>query len=572
MYREGTMKQFTDFPISQPLLKACNELGFVNPTQIQLQAFDVLLGNPRRDFHGQAQTGTGKTLAFGIPLLQNIDSKNQAVQALIVAPTRELVLQITQSLQDVGRYTGVTVAPIYGGASMTDQIRTLKRGVQVVVGTPGRLFDHMKRKTLRLDAVSTLILDEADLMLDMGFREDIEELLGSLPANRTIWLFSATMKDGVRSLMREHMNDTFSISVTPQQVTTKQTKQYFSIVPMKNRVEALCRFVEQAPDFYGFVFCPTKIMTSDVAEKLAQRGYKSAAIHGDMSQALRNKVLSQFKKEQISILVATDVAARGIDISDVTHVINFTLPEDQESYVHRIGRTGRAGKEGTAITFINRNELFHLYRLGKKFNVELEPCDVPSLDALAQKNIAKITDLFKTIENTESLPFASHIKNALTALSAEDQSKLLISTVSTLLFGKQSAQDEFDFGSTTQMSKSVSPEAEVQELMVNVGLDDGITQNEVIKALKDYADVNREQVLKIRVIKRRSFVTVQTPLVNTIKFKMRGIKLGGRRVVVQLSEDTGPAPRRRGHGGREGGGRESGGRGFNSRGGRSRYN
>lgn len=561
------MKLFTDFNLLSSITTACQELGFVNPTEIQHKAFEVLLNDPQRDFHGQAQTGTGKTLAFGIPLLQKIDASQNNVQALIVAPTRELVVQITESLQKVGKHTGIKITSIYGGASMTDQIRSLKRGTQVVVGTPGRLWDHIKRKNLKLDTLSTLVLDEADLMLDMGFREDIEQLLSVVPSHRAIWLFSATMKEGVRSLMREHMNDTHSVSVTPKQVTTKQTKQYFSIVQAKQRVEALSRFVEQAPDFYGFVFCPTKIMTSDVAEKLVQRGYKASSLHGDMSQAQRNKVLSQFKKEQIRILVATDVAARGIDISDVTHVINYTLPEDQESYVHRIGRTGRAGKEGTAITFINRNELFQLYRLAKKFNVELEPCDVPSVNDVADKNMQKIAELCAALPTVDSVPFGVRIKEALAGLSTEDREKLLVSTVSKALFGKRELREIEDFESTVQMVKSISPEEEVQELMVNVGLDDGVTQREVIQALREHADVSSEQVLKIRVIKRRSFVTVQSPLVNPIKFKMRGVKLGGRRIVVRIAEDNGAsfAPRR----GRSSAGGRSYGRSSNSRSSRS---
>jgi len=378
------MASFKDFPLVEPLQKALDTLGFTQPTEIQNKAIPILLDQQKVDFHGQAQTGTGKTLAFGIPLLNAINPTKKEVQGIIIAPTRELVVQITDSLKKLAHFMDIDIEAIYGGVSMTAQINALRRGAQVVIGTPGRLNDHLRRGTLRLDRVKTLVLDEADLMLDMGFKEEVDEILNKVAQDRQIWLFSATVKPGIKALKKSHMHDPVSVSVVPEMATASTTEQFFAIIPMRDRLSALCRFIDSTPEFYGFVFCRTKLLASEIADRLIARGYKANAIHGDMSQEMRNKVMQQFKQKESSILVATDVAARGIDVSNATHVINFSLPEDPENYVHRIGRTGRAGQTGVAISFINRSEVSAIHRLGKRLGTEIKPIEVPTKEDVAK--------------------------------------------------------------------------------------------------------------------------------------------------------------------------------------------
>ena len=349
------MITFKDLNLSPESQQTLEKLGFTEPTEIQAKAIPLLLSKPM-DFHGQAQTGTGKTLAFGLPLLQRIDAQDRSTQALVVAPTRELALQICDSLKPFAQAAQISIVTIYGGSPMEEQVRALKRGVQVVIGTPGRLNDHLRRKTLNIGAIKTLVLDEADIMLDMGFREEVEEILKHAPENREIWLFSATVKSGISDLISGYMRDTQTVKVAKKTADAATVKQFYCSVPIRQRLPALQRFIESAPDFYGFVFCQTKILTSEIAEQLIRAGYNVGALHGDLSQAQRNLVIKRFKNKEISIVIATDVAARGIDIANLTYVVNYSLPEDLESYVHRIGRTGRAGKTGVAISFIGRSE------------------------------------------------------------------------------------------------------------------------------------------------------------------------------------------------------------------------
>lgn len=347
------METFGNFSLLPEIQSSLKALGFTKPTEIQEKVITILLKNPKTDLHAQAQTGTGKTLAFGIPLLQSIDTKLKSVQGLIIAPTRELVLQIYESLKDVSRGTNILIEPIYGGMPIERQITNIRRGAQIIVGTPGRLNDHLRRKTLSLKSVKILILDEADIMLDMGFKEEIDNILNHTPKDRAIWLFSATVMSGIKQLIKSHMHNVISIKGTEKGIVSSQVKQYYCIVQMRKRIEATARFIEAAPGFYGIIFCQTKILTTEVFEELASKSFRANCLHGDMKQTLRNHVIKGFRNKDFNILIATDVAARGIDVSDLTHVINFSIPDEHENYIHRIGRTGRAGKEGIAITFVS---------------------------------------------------------------------------------------------------------------------------------------------------------------------------------------------------------------------------
>lgn len=430
---------FNDLSLHPDILKSLERKGFTTPTEIQAKAIPILLGAPHVDFFGQAQTGTGKTLAFGIPLVQHIDFNDKKVQSLVVAPTRELCLQITDSLRAIAS-SAVRIEAIYGGASMHKQVQGLRKGAHIVVGTPGRLNDHLRSKTLSLNTIKTLVLDEADIMLDLGFKREIDEIMRYCSVERDIWLFSATVKPGISHLMKEYMVDPVTVRVGKQQIGTASIKQYYATVSHHDRMAALCRFINAAPEFYGLVFVQTKILAEELCKKLARMGYSVNTLHGNLTQQARNRVISQFKRREFTILVATDVAGRGIDIADLTHVVNYSLPHDRESYVHRIGRTGRAGKEGIAISLINRNELYRIKRLEHLFKATILPIAVPNEKDLVHLQIAKVQDYFTQIGH-RSAQNKEHIKHIQDLISSADQKVLqaaLLNLIDEKFFSKQS--------------------------------------------------------------------------------------------------------------------------------------
>ncbi|MBA2307465.1 DEAD/DEAH box helicase [Candidatus Dependentiae bacterium] len=526
------MNTFKELNLAPALEKILDELGFIEPTEIQQKAIPLLLTHKKVDFHGQAQTGTGKTLAFGIPLLHKIDSSAKVPQALIVAPTRELAVQIKDSIGALARVMNIRIEAIYGGVSMDEQVSALRRGCHIVVGTPGRLNDHLRRKTLSVADVKTLVLDEADIMLDMGFKEEVDEILHYVAKNREIWLFSATTKSGIADIMKSHMHDTISVRVSRKQVATEGTKQYYCIVPYRSKMQALHRFIESAPDFYGFIFCQTKILTSDVAEQLIKRGYNVGALHGDMSQAQRNIVIKKFKNCELSIVVATDVAARGIDVANLTHVVNYSVPEDHESYIHRIGRTGRAGKEGIAITLINKQEIRLMQYIQRKFTVVINPIDVPSRETILT---ARIEEARRYMDHLASL---SHTTDAsLEAMVDNLSPEKMRLTLAHILHDKFLSTLEHDDISFTPSQRAYLPE-EAQEIYINVGSDDGVTRDDVVDYLTKTGCVKDEQIQKVRVIKRRSFIQIPAECAGPIIQALRGTSLGGRRTRVSLIEEN----------------------------------
>ena len=523
------MDTFKDLNLSPQIQQALDLLGFTKPTEIQQKAIPLLLGYDKVDFHGQAQTGTGKTLAFGIPLLQRIDATKKIPQALIVAPTRELALQIKDSITQIAHYMNLKIECIYGGMAMEEQIRNLRRGAHIVVGTPGRLNDHLRRKTLSVAQIHTLVLDEADIMLDMGFKEEVDEILTYAPENREIWLFSATVKSGISDIMRTHMSKPMSVRVSPKQIGTSNTKQYFCIVPMRSRLQALSRFIESSSDFYGFIFCQTKILTSEVAELLIKRGYNVGALHGDMSQAQRNLVIKKFKNKELTILVATDVAARGIDVANLTHVINYSIPEDHESYIHRIGRTGRAGKEGIAITLINKVEMRILQHIQRKFNLIINPLDVPSSDIIIKARIVEASNYLGKLSIESEKKDNKDLKELVNKLSDEQLRIIVMSLMHDKFLGNIDAEEI----SYTPAHKIVMPD-KLQEIFINVGSDDGVTKDDIVSYLTKTGCVSNDQIQKVRVIKRRTFVELPGECTSQLLDALRGKMLGGRRTRVSL--------------------------------------
>ena len=533
---------FKDFPLIPEIARSLETLGFESPTEIQEKAFPILLHANKTDFHGQAQTGTGKTLAFGIPLIQKIDTSVRKVQGLIVAPTRELVLQICQSLRQVAQFTNIDIQPIYGGASMYEQIQALRKGPHIIVGTPGRLNDHLRRRTLVLDTLQTLVLDEADIMLDMGFKEEVDEILSYAPTHRQIWLFSATVKPGISAIMQSHMKNPASVRVAKSTNSTNAIKQYYCIVPSRDRVTALYRFFDSIPTFYGFIFCQTKILTSEVAEQLARRGYKVNALHGDMSQQQRNRVIKQFKNKECTIVVATDVAARGIDIADLTHVVNYSLPDDQESYVHRIGRTGRAGKEGTAITFINPSDVRRIGMLQRKFNITIQQLAIPSLASIMQARIAQAAEnLTVACHHAPTSEYALQLKQLVAEYSQED----LVNAVVTYLdekYLKHLTQDK-DIAQPKGHAietEGYESESTVQEFSFNVGSEHNITREDIINHVLKHTQgtLTENLITKVKVIKRRSFIMVPKDIAHAVFSLLQKRDINGQRVRIDLVDSS----------------------------------
>lgn len=392
------LKKFRDLGISQTMLDALHKKGFEEPTPIQAKTIPFLLSN-KKDLIGKAQTGTGKTAAFGIPLIEAIMPNKGHIQGLILAPTRELAIQVTEELSSFAASFNIKIISVYGGQPIDRQIQRLQRGVDIVVGTPGRIIDHLNRKTMNISKLSYLILDEADEMLNMGFVEDIEEILKMAPKERRTVLFSATMPPHIERLAKKYMGDYEMISVASEKNAKKNIQQIYFEVAQSDKFEALYRIIDVEESFYGMVFCRTKVDVEEITSKLANRGSRAEQIHGDLSQGQREKVLQRFRDKKINILVATDVAARGLDVEDLTHVINYSLPQDPESYVHRIGRTGRAGKSGTAITLITPSEYRKMISIQKMANTTILKQEVPKVqDVIDNKKQRIVSSVIKMLD------------------------------------------------------------------------------------------------------------------------------------------------------------------------------
>ncbi len=545
---------FGEINLAMPVQEKLQELGFKNPTEIQRNAIPILLEKKNTNFHGQAQTGTGKTLAFGLPLIHRIDQENKTTQGLIIAPTRELALQIFESIIPFAKSLDIKIVSVYGGVSIEEQIRKLNHGAHIVIGTPGRIMDHIQRRTMDLSRLKTLVLDEADIMLDMGFREDIESIMTSTPKDREIWLFSATVKSGIRDIINQYMPDVQSICSNKTQVGAATTKQYFCVVPMHSRLDALCRFIECAPDFYGFIFCQTKMLTSEIADQLARRGLIVGSLHGDLSQSQRNNVVKKFKNREYAIVVATDVAGRGIDIQDLTHVINYSLPEDFESYIHRTGRTGRAGKEGIAITFINRSQARDITTLERKFKITINPLEVPSRDQIIAQRVTQVTTYVNEIigeqsEDKNTIPAQAirALNDALQDITLEQWKTI----AQNLLYTKHlksifEAKKEYTANASSSSKEYAKQDAEAigEEIMFHVGLEDNISENDIRNVLKEKAKLDEKHIIKVRVIQRRTFVRVLPEHTESVINALIDESINGRRLKgVVYRDDRNKSPR-----------------------------
>ncbi|WP_438448593.1 DEAD/DEAH box helicase [Gorillibacterium sp. sgz5001074] len=427
------MKTFNEFGLEPKVLRAITEMGFEEATPIQEKTIPLALEG--KDLIGQAQTGTGKTAAFSVPLIHKIDVTEERIVALVMCPTRELAIQVAEEIGKLGRFKGIRSLPIYGGQDIVKQIRALKKRPQIIIGTPGRLLDHINRKTIKLDDVQTVILDEADEMLDMGFMEDIQSILKLVPENRHTMLFSATMPPNIQKLAQQFLRNPEHVSVIPKQVSAPLIQQSYIEVQEKLKFEALCRLVDMEAPELAIVFGRTKRRVDELAEALQKRGYSAEGLHGDLSQNQRDNVMRKFRDGSIDVLVATDVAARGLDVSGVTHVINFDLPQDPESYVHRIGRTGRAGKEGTSYTFVTPREIDHLHLIERVTRHRIPKRQLPTIaEAMEGKQRILAQQILEIVDNGDIHEFKA---TAIQLLEQYD-SVVLLGAAMKLLAGEHS--------------------------------------------------------------------------------------------------------------------------------------
>ncbi|MDF2659299.1 MAG: box helicase protein [Paenibacillus sp.] len=427
------MKLFSEFGLDTKVLRAITEMGFEESTPIQEKTIPLALEG--KDLIGQAQTGTGKTAAFGIPLVSRIDPQEEKIVALIMCPTRELAIQVAEEISKLGRFKGIRSLPIYGGQDIVKQIRALKKKPQIIIGTPGRLLDHINRKTIKLDSVNTVVLDEADEMLDMGFMDDIQSILQLVPSDRHTMLFSATMPENIKRLAKQFLTEPEHVSVIPKQVSAPLIAQAYIEVQEKQKFEALCRLLDMEAPELAIIFGRTKRRVDELSEALQKRGYSAEGLHGDLSQNQRDNVMRKFRDGSIDVLVATDVAARGLDVSGVTHVINFDLPQDPESYVHRIGRTGRAGREGAAWTFVTPREIDHLHFIERVTRHRIARKPLPSMaEAIEGKQRLTAERLIGTINDDN---YAEYKASAIQLLEQYDSVQLLAAAMKLLTGDKK---------------------------------------------------------------------------------------------------------------------------------------
>ncbi len=517
-----TKLTFRDLGLSEKVLKALDDMGFEEPSPIQERTIPLLLAG--RDVIGQAQTGTGKTAAFGVPIVERWDPSLRAVQALVLTPTRELAIQVAEEIARIGKYMRVKTIAIYGGQSIERQIRSLRFGVDVVIGTPGRLMDHIRRGTLNLSNVRMVVLDEADEMLDMGFVEDIEFILGHTPEDRQTLLYSATMPDAIKRLARRYMKDPEHIAVSPQQLTVPQIEQFFFETRPSFKTDALCRVLDIEDVERGIIFCRTKKGVDELVEQLQARGYLAEGIHGDMNQAQRTRVMSRFKEGNVELLVATDVAARGLDIQDVTHVFNYDIPQDPESYVHRIGRTGRAGRTGKAMTFISPREFAQLRQIERTAKTRIQRRPIPSLMDVAEKQREQLKDRLIKVMDEGHLAFYKELADEL--LNEYDPEMLLAAALK-MAAGEDKAQAApEEFGDT-------GAEPGMVRFFLNVGRQQMIQPADIVRSIASQTGIPGSAIGLINIYDRFTFVEVPRDVARQVMQAMQGATIKGRTVNIE---------------------------------------
>ena len=515
---------FSDLNLDSNVLQSIDNMGFEEPSQIQAESIPIILEG--YDVIGQAQTGTGKTLAFGAPMLSKITTKSKHISALIVTPTRELAIQVNDELSRIAKFKKVALLPIYGGQPIDRQIRSLKRGVDVVVGTPGRMLDHIKRKTLDLSNIEFLIIDEADEMLDMGFIEDIENIIKATNSDRQTLLFSATMPDQIKKLSSRYMKPNIKcIKIAKNTLTVEKTKQYYYEIKNKDRFESLCRILDVDEPSSAIIFCKTKRGVDELVEGLLARGYNVEGMHGDMGQNQRLNTLRKFKEGSLEFLVATDVAARGIDVENVSHVINYDLPQDTESYVHRIGRTGRANKEGIAYSLVTPREYILLKQIEKFTKSKIRRKEIPTVDDIYEAKYKNIEEQVKNIISEDNY------KNFIPIATKLDEEYNLVDVAAALMKIIFDKELSFDY-----KENSLTVDEKDVRLFLSIGRMDNLTPRKLLKFISETSSVEAYEIGDIDILNKFTFINVPERISSIILKKTNGKKLQGRRVSVEVAK------------------------------------
>lgn len=557
--------QFTEMGLSSEILRAIEDLGFESATPIQEKVIPELLKN-KRDIIGLAQTGTGKTAAFGLPSIEDIDVKAVYPQLLILSPTRELCLQITRDLENFSKYIqGLKIVAVYGGAPIDKQIMSLKRGAHIVVATPGRIHDLVRRKRIELAQVSTLVLDEADEMLKMGFREDVDAILAQTPSDKNTLLFSATMSPDIANIARNYMQNPMEITMGKKNASAENVTHVYHMVHAKDRYNALKRVVDFHPDIYGIVFCRTRQETKDVAESLMRDGYNAEALHGDLSQAQRDYVMSKFREKTLSVLVATDVAARGLDVNNLTHVINYNLPDDVEVYNHRSGRTGRAGREGIAVSIIHMKERGKISQIESVIRRKIERKPVPGGKEICERQLFNLVDRLKNseVDHDQIDLYIDSVYKQLEELSKEEIIKRFVSLEFNRFLSYYKDSEDLNVEARPERSELGGKTARtsrrggksMSRVLFNVGNGKNITKREIIDLFVNAAGMRDLDIGQIEVYKRASAVEVDSKHAKKIIGELNKAMYKGVRVEAEENyeytgndfrdRDKGPRGRRK---------------------------
>lgn len=571
------MKTFEELGVNEEIRKAIDELGFVHPMPVQEEVIPYLLGN-KNDVIALAQTGTGKTAAYGLPLLQKVDPYNKTTQAVILSPTRELCLQIADDLKDFAKYIpGLHIEPVYGGASIMTQIQALKHGSQVIVATPGRLIDLMNRGVAKLDHVNNVVLDEADEMLNMGFTESINTILAGVPKDRNTLLFSATMSKEIEKIAKTYLQDYKEIVVGSRNEGAENVNHVYYMVHAKDKYLALKRLVDYYPRIFAIIFCRTKIETQEIADKLIKDGYNAEALHGDLSQQQRDLTMQKFRNHLTQLLVATDVAARGLDVDDLTHVINFGMPDDIENYTHRSGRTGRAGKKGTSISIIHSRERSRIREVEKVIGKEFVDGTLPSPQEICAKQLLKVMDDIEKVDVDEEqiAPFLEEIDKHFEFVDKE----VLIQKIVSMTFGRfldyYANAPELEKPTGKRNDREVptrvrsdrggrgertarrprSAESGYKRLFINIGKEDGFYPGEVMQFVNKYVQ-GRQEIGHIDLMGKMSFIEVPEKDANRVMNALTGINYKGREVRCNDADEGGHGRESRGGRSYRGGSRD----------------
>ena len=537
-FPDGDGESFHDLGLSEPLLQAVDDVGYEAPTPIQLKVIPLMLAG--KDVIGQAQTGTGKTAAFALPILQRLDPKQRQVQALVLAPTRELAIQVAEAIHTYARHlSGVRVAPIYGGQSIQKQIGRLRSGLHIVVGTPGRVMDHLRRGTLDLSAMKVVVLDEADEMLRMGFLEDVEWILSQAPEAIEITLFSATMPSAIRRVADRYLHDPIIIETEHKTMTVPEVTQRFMHVGEQQKLDALTRILETEEIEAALVFVRTKVGAADLADKLDARGHAVRAMHGDMNQAQRETVIRQMRNRQVETVVATDVAARGLDVEHISHVINYDIPYDTESYVHRIGRTARAGRPGTAILFVTPRQKRLLRDIERYTGQRMEPMKVPSEADVAARRAALFKEsLLNTLqEDAGELQLYLQLVEELSAESGCDMAEIAAASAFMAHEGKPLMVPLEPEPQTVPQ-----PEDGMVRLFVDAGRQDGVRPGDIVGAIANEADIPGKSIGAIDIYDRFTYVELPAQYSQQVLERMSGAMIRKRQANMRLATTADRAP------------------------------